>query len=106
MQLSLVVACSFPILGLGATVPTSKRPRLSSSVPLFTNSDISIREAPTEALVELSQNPNPDYFNSPVRARIAARKTAKRAETAYELVNTLFSGVYPTINLTWGNTDG
>lgn len=105
MQLSLVVACGFPVLGLGATVP-SQRPRSSSSIPLFTNSDVSIAEAPTEALIQLSHNPNPDYFTSPVRARIAARKNAKRAETAYELVNTIFSGIYPTVNLTWGNTDG
>lgn len=105
MQLSLAVICGLPLLSLGANVP-NKRPRSSSSIPLFTNSDVSIAEAPTEALLELSQNPNPDYLNSPVRARIASQKTAKRAETAYELVNTLFSGVYPTVNLTWGNTDG
>lgn len=105
MQLSLTVVLSLPVLGLGAIVP-SKHPRSTSSVPLFTNSDISIAEAPEEALLELSQNPNPDYFNSPVRARIASQRKAKRAETAYELVNTLFSGVYPTVNLTWGNTDG
>lgn len=105
MQSFVIVACSFPMLGLGTSVP-SKHPRSSTSVPLFTNSDVSIVEAPTEALVHLSQNPNPDYFNSPVRARIAAQKGAKRAETAYELVNTLFSGIYPTVNLTWGNSDG
>lgn len=105
MQLSQTVVLSLPVLGLGATVP-SKHPRSTSNVPLFTNSDVSIAEAPEEALLELSQNPNPDYFTSPVRARIALQKKAKRAETAYELVNTLFSGVYPTVNLTWGNTDG
>ncbi|KAJ4393184.1 hypothetical protein N0V93_002392 [Gnomoniopsis smithogilvyi] len=105
MQLSLAVVCGFPLLSLGVNVP-NKGPRSPSSVPLFTNSDVSIAEAPTEALIELAQNPNPDYLNSPVRARIAVQKKAKRAETAYELVNTLFSGVYPTINVTWGNTDG
>lgn len=105
MQLSLVVACGLPMLGLGATVP-NKRPRSSSSAPLFTNSDVSIAEAPPSALVQLLQNPNPDYLNSPVRARIAAKQNAKRAGTGYELVNTIFSGIYPTVNLTWGNEDG
>ncbi|CAN8097992.1 unnamed protein product [Discula destructiva] len=109
MQFSAILAIGLPVLGLCATVPKSKRSGSSASGPLFTDSDITIREAPAEALIPLSQNPKPDYFTSPVRARVAARKTAnaaKRGETGYELVNTLFSGVYPTINLTWGNTDG
>lgn len=113
MQYSALLALGLPALGLGATVPHShntKRTGSPSSGPLFTDSAITIREAPAEALITLSQNPKPDYFTSPVRARIAARKAAaskpKRAETGYELTNTLFSGIYPTVNLTWGNTDG
>ncbi|KAJ4424910.1 hypothetical protein N0V82_000413 [Gnomoniopsis sp. IMI 355080] len=105
MQLSLAIAYGFPLVSLGANIP-NKHPRTPSSIPLFTNSDVSISEAPKEALIELSQNPNPDYFNSPVLARRAGQEKAKRGETAYESVNTLFSGIYPMINLTWGNTDG
>lgn len=104
MQLSLVFALGLPAACLGAAV--SHRSGSSYSGPLFTRSDISIAQAPSEALIQLLQNPKPDHFNSPARARIAAQQIAKRAGTGNQTVNTLFSGIYPTVNLTWGNTDG
>lgn len=95
MQLPHLLAFCLPVLGLDVTGPR-----------LFTRSDVSIAEAPTEALIQLSQNPKPDYFNSPARARITAKKIGKRAGTGNETVNTIFSGIYPVVNLTWGNIDG
>lgn len=104
MQLSLVLALGLPAVALGTAV--SQRSGSNYNGPLFRRSDISIAQAPTEALIQLLQNPKPDLFNSPVRSRIAAQRIAKRAGTGNQTVNTLFSGIYPTVNLTWGNTDG
>lgn len=105
MQVSLLLALCLPVLGLDVTGP-HKRSASSYNGPLFTRSDRAIAEAPTEALIQLAQNPKPDYFHSPARARTAARELAKRAGSGNETVNTIFSGVYPVINLTWGSTDG
>ncbi|KAK6084367.1 aspartic-type endopeptidase [Seiridium cupressi] len=104
MQLYLASILGLPALGLGASV--SSRSDSTYNGPLFSRSDISIAEAPSEGLVQLNQNPKPDHFRSPVRSRIAAQRVGKRAGMGNATVNTLFSGIYPTVNLTWGNTDG
>jgi hypothetical protein len=103
MQLSLVFAIGLPALGLGAAISQQEQ---SYHGPLFTRRDISIAEAPAKGLIQLLQNPKPDHLRSPVRERIAAKQSGKRVGTGNETVNTLFSGVYPTVNLTWGNKDG
>ncbi|KAH6647344.1 aspartic peptidase domain-containing protein [Truncatella angustata] len=103
MSLILALTLGLPALGLGAAVAGSGA---AYTGPLFTRSDVSIQEASSEALVQLLQNPQPDHFKSPVRERIAAQQLGKRLETGSATVNTLFSGIYPTVNLTWGNTDG
>ncbi|KAK6212579.1 hypothetical protein LQW54_005164 [Pestalotiopsis sp. IQ-011] len=103
MQQSLLLALGLPAVSAAAAVSSQKS---GYSGPLFTRSGISIAEAPAEGLIQLGQNPKPDHLRSPVRERIAAKTLGKRAGTGNQTVNTLFSGVYPTVNLTWGNTDG
>jgi hypothetical protein len=103
MQQSLLLALGLAAAN-AAAVSSNGEPAYSG--PLFRRGDISIAEAPAEGLVQLLQNPKPDHLRSPVRERIAAQKLGKRAGTGNQTVNTLFSGIYPTVNLTWGNTDG
>jgi hypothetical protein len=80
---------------------------LSAATPLFTRADISIPEAAPENLLQLSPHPSPNVFASPIRARIAAQRgetpARRQAGVGNETVNTIFSGVYPTVNLTWGS---
>lgn len=103
MQQSLLLALGLAAAN-AAAVSSNGEPAYSG--PLFRRGDISIAVAPAEGLVQLLQNPKPDHLRSPVRERIAAQKLGKRAGTGNQTVNTLFSGIYPTVNLTWGNTDG
>lgn len=69
----------------------------SRSSPIFSNSDVSITEAPTSQQYVLSQNPQPNFLHSPIRER-ANHLNGKGKQT----LNTIFSGVYPVINVTWG----
>ncbi|KAI1856921.1 hypothetical protein JX265_000727 [Neoarthrinium moseri] len=101
----LVLALGLPALGLGATIVSRQHPNSQYDGPLFTRSDVAIEEAPASAIVQLLHNPKPDHFTSPVHARIAASQFDKRAGTGKETVNTIFSGIYPVVNLTWGNVD-
>ncbi|ETS74397.1 hypothetical protein PFICI_14263 [Pestalotiopsis fici W106-1] len=103
MQQSLLLALGLAAMSAAAVISNENT---AYNGPLFTRGDISIAEAPAEGLIQLLSNPKPDHLRSPVRERIAAQKLGKRAGTGNETVNTLFSGIYPTVNLTWGNTDG
>ncbi|KAH8666825.1 aspartic peptidase domain-containing protein [Xylariales sp. PMI_506] len=106
MLLEAALVFYLPLLGAGAVVPGSEQKRAEEDVPRFTRRDISITEAPQEGLIQLLHNPNPDHLNSPVRARIAAQnRLNKRGGVGNETANTIFSGVYPVINITWGNQD-
>ncbi|KAI0133806.1 aspartic peptidase domain-containing protein [Xylariales sp. AK1849] len=103
MLLSVVLALGVPPLALGAVAPVHHQRGVSDDTPLFTRRDISIEEASSAGIVQLLQNPKPDHFRSPIHAR--QRSLDRRAGTGNETVNTLFSGVYPVVNLTWGNTN-
>ncbi|KAF8161716.1 aspartic peptidase domain-containing protein [Mycena galopus ATCC 62051] len=80
-------------LGLGGAV--------SPSLPLFTRTDISIREAPAENRLQLLRNPNPRLIKANAGKALRARR--HNAPVATETANTVFSGVYPCVNLTWGS---
>ncbi|KAH8647086.1 aspartic peptidase domain-containing protein [Tricladium varicosporioides] len=67
------------------------------AVQLFSDPSISIPEAPSSHQFSLSSHPQPDVLNSPVRRRFHHFRSGK----GFEAVNTLFSGVYPSLNLTW-----
>jgi hypothetical protein len=75
----------------------------SSTAQLFSNSSISIPEAPSTHQLPLSSNPLPDILSSPARQRFS--RTYHNG-TGSETVNTIFSGVYPVLNLTWFGTSG
>lgn len=70
----------------------------SSCSQLFSDSTISISEAPSANQFSLSSNPQPNYLTSPVRERFRQLRSNGKSTTT---LNTLFSGVYPIANLTW-----
>lgn len=74
--------------------------QLGSSSPAspqtFSNPAVSINEAPSAQQFSLNRNPQPNFLNSPVRAR-HHHLTGRGSET----VNTIFDGVYPVLNVTW-----
>ena len=84
--------------GLGLTLSYSIQQSLCSQ--LFSDSSISISEAPSANQLSLSVNHQPNVLNSPARQRfrrsINQAQNGKRSTT----LNTLFSGVYPIVNLT------
>jgi hypothetical protein len=102
---TLILALGLPALALGAVAPVHQQRRVDGEAPLFTRGDIFIPEAAAENQLQLAPHPKPNVLASPVRARKAAMKAGaqRRAGTGSETVNTLFDGVYPTVNLTWGN---
>jgi hypothetical protein len=73
--------------------------KLGSCIPtqLFSNPSISIPEAPSTHQFNLRGNPQPNIFGSPARQRFHHFNNGK----GYETVNTIFSGVYPVLDLTW-----
>jgi hypothetical protein len=73
----------------------------SSCSQLFSDSTISISEAPSANQFSLSSNPQPNYLTSPVRERIRLSKRQDQNGKSTTTLNTLFSGVYPIANLTW-----
>lgn len=76
-------------------------PSLCVAAAQFSRRGVSVAVAPQEnhvALSKISQR-SLNSLNSPVRNRIAALKNG----TNLEIVNTIFSDVYPVANLTWGN---
>jgi hypothetical protein len=80
------------------------------ATPLFVRSGFSIAEAPAVNLLELRSHPNPQHIVSSSRPRTSPSKNGKgsngKPKTGDAVVNTIFSGVYPVVNVTWGNTDG
>ena len=64
---------------------------------LFSDPTISIIEAPSTNQFHLRGHPHPNALNSPSRQRFHAHQNGKGSE----VVNTIFSGVYPVLNLTW-----
>lgn len=88
------------LTGLGFSV--AELIQLSSCVPgaqLFSDPSISIPEAPPAQQFGLHGNPKPDIYHSPARQRHHYRLHGHGM--GYETVNTIFSGVYPVLNLTW-----
>jgi hypothetical protein len=102
MHLLPTLALGAPVLRSGAAAPSSQQ---AGAKILTTSSGIQLAEAPSAAVVELLQNPKPDYLQSPIHARINGPNLAKRAGTGNQTVNTIFSGIYPVVNITWGNKD-
>ena len=81
----------------------------ADDVPLFDRSDITMSEAPVKNLLPLSPHPSPNVFASPARARYASliegRAMTDKRQKGQEAVGTLFSGVSPVLNVTWGSKD-
>jgi hypothetical protein len=80
------------------------------ATPLFAHSRLFIAEAPAANLLELRSHPSPQHLVSSSRGRNAPLNAGKRSigkrHIGEAVVNTIFSGVYPVVNVTWGNTDG
>ncbi len=95
-----VLFLGFLTSNLGATA--SRIPSIDETA-LFSRRDVSIAVAPSTGQLELSSNPNRDIFSSPARARVEYLRWKQSGHKGFEPVNTIFNGVYPVINLTWGN---
>jgi hypothetical protein len=89
------------ILELGLIAAQFVQQTLCKPAQLFSDSSVFISEAPATHQLSLSSHPNPDIFSSPARQRHRSICSGKGTET----VNTLFSGVYPVLNLTWLGTE-
>jgi hypothetical protein len=80
------------------------------ATPIFARSGISIAEAPAANLLEIHSHPSPQHLISSSRGGNALLKNRKRSigggHTGKAVVNTIFSGVYPVVNVTWGSKDG
>ena len=63
----------------------------------ISDASISIPEAPSTQQFNLNGHPHPNILSSPARQRFHSFRNGK----GYETVNTIFSGVYPVLNLTW-----
>jgi hypothetical protein len=74
---------------------------LCSPAQLFSHRDISISEAPSTQQFSLTANPKPNVLNSPIRQRFHHSPNHHHNGKGSETVNTIFSGVYPVLNLTW-----
>lgn len=62
----------------------------------FSDPSISIAEAPSTHQFQLNRHPRPDIFSSPARQKYRHLRDGSGSET----VNTIFSGVYPVLNIT------
>lgn len=107
MRLAPAFALGAPALRSGAAAPNSQQGNdvRQAGYLTTTSSGVKIAEAPSAALVQLLQNPSPDHLVSPIHARIQSKNQKRQAGTGNATVNTIFSGVYPVVNITWGNTD-
>jgi hypothetical protein len=85
------------------------------ATPLFAHSSNSIAEAPATNLLELRSHPSPQNLIRSSRGHNSQLKDRKRSiggrhnggrHTGDAIVNTIFSGVYPVVNVTWGSTKG
>lgn len=85
------------LTGFEVTVAHLIQQTSCSPSQLFSDRSVSISEAPSSHQVALSGHPNPDIFSSPARQRHHLICTGE----GYETVNTIYSGVYPVLNLTW-----
>jgi len=87
----------------GFVVALVVRPAFCSPAPAqqFSNPAIAISEAPSTQQFGLSANPHPDIFSSPARARFQHFKNHGNHGKGSETVNTIFSGVYPVLNVTF-----
>ena len=88
------------LVGLGLTVAQFVQQTSCKPAQLFSDSSVFISEAPATHQLSLSGHPNPNIFSSPARQRYKSICSGKGLET----VNTIFSGVYPVLNLTWLGT--
>ena len=93
---------------VSAAVSGALNDRSTSSI--FALPGLSIAEAPAANVVELLSHPSPKPLASPFRARYASfdkrENSIRKRQSAEQVTNTIFSGVYPVINVTWGNKDG
>ena len=72
---------------------------------LFAAPGFAIAEAPLDQQLQLGSHPRPDVLSSPVRSRFGtAHRLAQRDGNT--TTHTIFSGVYPVVNVTWGNKAG
>jgi hypothetical protein len=102
----LKVSMAFATLPIAAFALQNDR----STSSIFTLPGVSIPEAPAANILELRPHPSPNPLASPFRARYASlvkrRHWFRKRQEGNEAVNTIFDGVYPVINVTWGNKDG
>jgi hypothetical protein len=79
-----------------------------SASSIFTFPGISIPEAPAANVVELITHPDPLAIHPRAGGllRWGGENRLGKRQSASEVVNTIFDGVYPVINVTWGNKDG
>ena len=132
---SLSFSSSLLLLLLATTTSTTLAKPLSSSSGLFSDPSIVIPESPAAQKLTLRQHPHPDVLHSPGRAAYAKQKGHQQQQkhaikpkhkkgpkkpapkpkppvkgpkggTGKTTVNTIFSGVYPTVNLTWIGKNG
>lgn len=87
--------------GLGLCAAQLIQQGLCSPAQLFSNPNISIPEAPSANQFALTTNPHRNLFNSPSRQRFHHSLNHSHDGKGYETLGSLFSGVYPLINLTW-----
>jgi hypothetical protein len=91
-----------------AVVSGALNDRSASSI--FTLPGVSIAEAPAANVLELHTHPNPNPLASRFRTRHASlskgEKSIRKRQSGNEVVNTIYNGVYPVANVTWGNKDG
>jgi hypothetical protein len=75
---------------------------------IFTQPGISIAEAPAANLLQLITHP--DALAVPLRRRHASPELGenqiRKRQSGSQVINTIFDGVYPVANVTWGNKDG
>jgi hypothetical protein len=81
-----------------------------SATPLFARSGFTIPEAPANNILEIRSHPNPSHIVSSARGNSAPTKGGKgsggKKGSGDAVVNTIFSGVYPVVNVTWGSANG
>lgn len=129
--MALVLGC--PQLTIASVLPHTRdsSSHNENNVHLFAHPSLAIPDAPVENVLSLGSHPNPDIFNSPARARVQARQDKARAANTQRrwwqvwerdipttnivqsgsavssaVTGTIFSGVYPVVNVTWGNKAG
>ncbi|KJR84125.1 uncharacterized protein SPSK_09038 [Sporothrix schenckii 1099-18] len=127
----LVLAC---LSHASASVLPHTRDAAAHSITnahIFAHTGLAIPDALSENVLTLGSHPNPDVFHSPARARLQVREAQRESSEIRKrwwqmwdrdrpttntvqsggvvtnaVTGTIFSGVYPVVNVTWGNKAG